>query len=124
LKPTAQLMLDYVIRTSPILAHLLPNPEDGEDSAASNPLQMSPISHENVHPNFIKKYSAKKVSSHSCTLYFALQSQLLTITLICFRQFFKASASLKKWAEEIYAPTERRNPATGKIVVTPVSFEL
>ncbi|GAA5948206.1 hypothetical protein JCM3765_001313 [Sporobolomyces pararoseus] len=98
LKPTAQLMLDYVIRTSPMLAHLLPNPEDGDDSAASNPLQMSPISHENAHPNFIKKYSAKK--------------------------FFKASASLKKWAEEIYAPVERRDVKTGRIRTIPVSFEL
>ena len=65
LKPTAQLMLDYVVRTSPMLVHLLPNPEDGDDAGASNPLQMSPISHENVHPNFIKKYAAKKVSSDS-----------------------------------------------------------
>ncbi|GAA5983632.1 hypothetical protein JCM5350_004892 [Sporobolomyces pararoseus] len=97
LKPTAQLMLDYVIRTSPMLAHLLPNPEDGEDSAASNPLQMSPISHENAHPNFIKKYSAKK--------------------------FFKASTSLKKWAEEIYAPVERRDK-NGRVRTVPVSFEL
>ncbi|GAA6014757.1 hypothetical protein JCM11491_001968 [Sporobolomyces phaffii] len=98
LKPTAQLMLDYVIRSSPVLAHLLPNPEDGEDSAASNPLQMSPISHENAHPNFIKKYAAKK--------------------------FFKASTSLKKWAEEVYAPIEQRDHSTGKLVAVPVSFEL
>ena len=51
-------MLDYVARTSPILS---------ADAAASgdsslNPLQTSPISHEVEHPNFIKKYAAKKVS--------------------------------------------------------------
>ncbi|GAA6063576.1 hypothetical protein JCM10212_003155 [Sporobolomyces blumeae] len=98
LKPTAQLMLHYVIRTSPNLAHLLPNPEDGDDTVAVNPLQMSPVAHENAHPNFIKKYGAKK--------------------------FFRASASLRKWAEEEFAPIERRDPTTGKLVREPVSFEL
>ncbi|GAA5900818.1 cyclin family protein [Sporobolomyces salmoneus] len=96
LKPTAQLMLEYICRTSPVLAHLLPNSEDGEDSGASNPLQMSPISHENVHPNFIKKYAAKK--------------------------FFKASTSLKKWAEEIYSPITTKRKVDGKFVVIQPAF--
>jgi hypothetical protein len=59
-------MLDYVVRTSPLLSSVLPRGDDDVvtadgDAAAGNPLQMSPSAHENEHPNFIKKYSAKKV---------------------------------------------------------------
>lgn len=57
LKPTAQLMLDYVVRSSPILSADAAK----ANQAGMNPLQTSPISHEVEHPNFIKKYAAKKV---------------------------------------------------------------
>lgn len=58
LKPTAQLMLNYVVRTSPALSAY----KQHNNSTASNPLQSSPVEHELEHPNFIKKYGAKKVS--------------------------------------------------------------
>ncbi|GAA5886381.1 hypothetical protein JCM6882_001622 [Rhodosporidiobolus microsporus] len=87
LKPTAQLMLDYVVRTSPLLASCLPRDDADVVTAGGagadedgNPLQMSPSQHENEHPNFIKKYGAKK--------------------------FFKASTAMRKWAEEEYRPIE------------------
>ncbi|GAA5870463.1 hypothetical protein JCM8547_004039 [Rhodosporidiobolus lusitaniae] len=94
LKPTAQLMLDYVVRTSPILSSLLPREDAdgvtaGGDGDAANPLQMSPSAHENEHPNFVKKYSAKK--------------------------FFKASSMMRKWAEDEFHPMEYENPKTGRI---------
>ncbi|GAA5968425.1 hypothetical protein JCM11641_007631 [Rhodosporidiobolus odoratus] len=81
LKPTAQLMLDYVVRTSPTLSLHLPR-EDAEADAAdgSNPLQQNPPEHEVEHPNFIKKYGAKK--------------------------FFKASTAMRKWAEEEFRAME------------------
>ncbi|GAA5904823.1 hypothetical protein JCM5296_005082 [Sporobolomyces johnsonii] len=82
LKPTAQLMLNYVVRTSSVLAPYLPDPENGESPARANPLQMSPVVHEVEHPNFIKKYSAKK--------------------------FFKASTAMRKWAEDEYNPNQYR----------------
>lgn len=52
-------MLDYVVRSSPVLS------ADALKSSNStlNPLQASPPSHEVEHPNFIKKYAAKKVRS-------------------------------------------------------------
>ncbi|CEQ39394.1 SPOSA6832_00909 [Sporobolomyces salmonicolor] len=94
LKPTAQLMLNYVVRTSSVLAPYLPDPESGESPAArANPLQMSPVVHEVEHPNFIKKYSAKK--------------------------FFKASTAMRKWAEDEYNPNQYRGKAADA-----VSFEL
>ncbi|GAA5832021.1 hypothetical protein JCM11251_002789 [Rhodosporidiobolus azoricus] len=81
LKPTAQLMLDYVVRTSPMLSACLPR-EDADNVTAGNVDEdgMSPGQHENEHPNFIKKYGAKK--------------------------FFKASVAMRKWAEQEYPPTE------------------
>ncbi|GAA6018073.1 hypothetical protein JCM10207_006072 [Rhodosporidiobolus poonsookiae] len=85
LKPTAQLMLNYVVRTSPSLSALMPREDqNGEgsagDAAGENPLEMSPAQHEVEHPNFVKKYGAKK--------------------------FFKASTAMRKWAEEEFQPME------------------
>ncbi|BGP27063.1 G2/mitotic-specific cyclin CYB1 [Rhodotorula toruloides] len=77
LKPTAQLMLDYVVRTSPHLTSWAQSLAEGEE-AIENPLESSPIEHEQEHPNFVKKYAAKK--------------------------FFKASVAMRKWAEAEYAP--------------------
>ncbi|BGO94898.1 G2/mitotic-specific cyclin [Rhodotorula toruloides] len=77
LKPTAQLMLDYVVRTSPHLSSWAQSLAEGEE-AIENPLESSPIEHEQEHPNFVKKYAAKK--------------------------FFKASVAMRKWAEAEYAP--------------------
>ncbi|KAM0786795.1 hypothetical protein ACM66B_002229 [Microbotryomycetes sp. NB124-2] len=74
IKPTAQLMLDYVVRTSAILTKGY-----SDKSAKPNPLRAPPTSeHELEHPNFVKKYAAKK--------------------------FFKASTSIRLWAEEEYEP--------------------
>ncbi|POY74741.1 hypothetical protein BMF94_2217 [Rhodotorula taiwanensis] len=78
LKPTAQLMLDYIVRTSPSLSKWAAAAD--EDGEIENPLEQSPEDHEFEHPNFIKKYGAKK--------------------------FFKASTSTRKWAESEYAPVE------------------
>ncbi|BGP19401.1 G2/mitotic-specific cyclin [Rhodosporidiobolus nylandii] len=80
LKPTAQLMLDYVVRTSPTLSQYLPREDAAEDDDAANPLQQAQPEHEVEHPNFIKKYGAKK--------------------------FFKASTAMCKWAEEEYRAIE------------------
>lgn len=52
LKPTAQLMLDYIVRSSS-----LANPE----LKRGNPLHTKGRADEVEHPNFIKKYDAKKV---------------------------------------------------------------
>lgn len=79
LKPTAQLMLDYVVRQSS-----LANPQ----ARMENPLHLAVKPDESEHPNFIKKYAAKK--------------------------FFKASTSVRKWVEETYAPVRTRNPITRK----------
>lgn len=59
LKPTAQLMLDYIVRTSPSLTRWAASA--AEDGEVENPLEMSPADYEHEHPNFIKKYGAKKV---------------------------------------------------------------
>ncbi|SCV69562.1 BQ2448_2582 [Microbotryum intermedium] len=83
LKPTAQLMLDYVVRTSPTLS------SDKPPAMVNNPLQTSPTAHEVEHPNFIKKYAAKK--------------------------FFRASTQCRKWAEEHFGPTEVYNPKKRKV---------
>ncbi|SGY77346.1 BQ5605_C005g03612 [Microbotryum silenes-dioicae] len=83
LKPTAQLMLDYVVRTSPTLS------SDKTPAMVDNPLQTSPTAHEVEHPNFIKKYAAKK--------------------------FFRASTQCRKWAEEHFGPTEVFNPKKRKV---------
>jgi len=88
LKPTAQLMLDYVVSTSPILS------SDAAKSSSLNPLQTSQAAFEQPHPNFVKKYAAKK--------------------------FFKASTTLRKWAEEEFAPIVSIDPKTRKQVSTPV----
>lgn len=50
-------MLDYVVRSSPILSAN----EINQTGSSFNPLMTSPVSHEVEHPNFIKKYAAKKV---------------------------------------------------------------
>lgn len=54
LLPTAQLMLDYVVRSS-----VAPSPARG----TANPLRLAatPVESDVEHPNFIKKYSGKKV---------------------------------------------------------------
>lgn len=69
LKPTAQLMLDYIVRTSPSLTRWATDATgDGE---IENPLESSPADFEHEHPNFIKKYGAKKVSPPSARPPFA-----------------------------------------------------
>ncbi|BGP57727.1 hypothetical protein JCM8202_002380 [Rhodotorula sphaerocarpa] len=78
LKPTAQLMLDYVVRTSQRLTAWSQIAADTGE--VENPLELNPEDHEYEHPNFIKKYGAKK--------------------------FFKASTSVRKWAESTFAPCE------------------
>ncbi|GAA5848908.1 hypothetical protein JCM9279_004662 [Rhodotorula babjevae] len=80
LKPTAQLMLDYVVRTSPSLTAWAASAADGDESTVENPLELSPEDHEMEHPNFVKKYGAKK--------------------------FFKASTAVRKWAENEYQPLD------------------
>lgn len=88
LKPTAQLMLDYIVRTSPSLTRWATNATgDGE---IENPLESSPADFEHEHPNFVKKYGAKK--------------------------FFKASTAMRKWAENEYRPVEYYDSATGEVV--------
>lgn len=104
IRPTAQLMLDYVVRTSPTLS------ASGSGSGL-NPLQASPSSHELEHPNFIKKYSAKKVRFESVTLQ-SSQADCSTPT-----QFFKASTSIRKWAEQEFAPYEMKKE--GQTVFVP-----
>lgn len=98
LKPTAQLMLDYVVRTSPHLSSWAQSLAEGEE-AIENPLESSPIEHEQEHPNFVKKYAAKKVCPASISL---------VASFTCSRrfdaQFFKASVAMRKWAEGEYAP--------------------
>ena len=54
LKPTAQLMLDYVVRSSSLA--------DATTVITMNPLLTTMTTNEIEHPNFIKKYAAKKVS--------------------------------------------------------------
>ncbi|KAK4052706.1 G2/mitotic-specific cyclin [Microbotryomycetes sp. JL201] len=72
IKPTAQMMLDYVVRTSPNLTKCFQ-----DKSVKTNPLRAFPqAEHEVEHPNFVKKYAAKK--------------------------FFKASTSIRLWAEDTY----------------------
>ncbi|GAA5995592.1 cyclin family protein [Rhodotorula paludigena] len=93
LRPTAQLMLDYVVRTSPLLTAWALNAAEG-DEAVENPLEMSPGDHEVEHPNFVKKYGAKK--------------------------FFKASTAVRKWAETEYAPLEDFDPEQGLIIRKPI----
>ncbi|GAA5992248.1 hypothetical protein JCM10908_001837 [Rhodotorula pacifica] len=92
LKPTAQLMLDYIVRTSPLLTRWAASA--AEDGECENPLEMSPADHEHEHPNFIKKYGAKK--------------------------FFKASTAMRKWAEGEYAPEEAYDTETGMVVLKAV----
>lgn len=60
LKPTAQLMLDYVVRTSQRLTAWSQIAADTGE--VENPLELNPEDHEYEHPNFIKKYGAKKVT--------------------------------------------------------------
>lgn len=57
LKPTAQLMLDYVVRSSSLA--------DAATAITMNPLLTALPTNEPEHPNFIKKYAAKKVRLHS-----------------------------------------------------------
>lgn len=65
---------------------------------------MSPSQHENEHPNFIKKYSAKKVRLlFSSTV---LESDTDELPHPIDEQFFKASTAMRKWAEEEYRPME------------------
>ncbi|GAA6052176.1 hypothetical protein JCM3770_001257 [Rhodotorula araucariae] len=97
LKPTAQLMLDYVVRTSPTLSAWAAAVADGEQ-ALENPLEMSPEDHELEHPNFIKKYGAKK--------------------------FFKASTAVRKWAEGEYQPMDFLDRETGTLVRKPIAAVL
>ncbi|BGP51020.1 G2/mitotic-specific cyclin [Rhodotorula kratochvilovae] len=97
LKPTAQLMLDYIARTSPTLSTWDANAAEG-DEATENPLEMSPEDHELEHPNFIKKYGAKK--------------------------FFKASTAVRKWAENEYQPMDFYDRDTGALVRKPVAATL
>lgn len=59
LLPTAQLMLDYVVRSSTLRT-------DGEDVDDDNPLRTVAVRDVNEHPNFAKKYAGKKV--RSCSL--------------------------------------------------------
>ncbi|GAA6036416.1 hypothetical protein JCM8097_001710 [Rhodosporidiobolus ruineniae] len=58
------------------LVHYSGYSEGADADAEGNPLALSPGQPDNEHPNFIKKYSAKK--------------------------FFKASTAMRKWAEEDY----------------------
>lgn len=58
LKPTAQLMLDYVARNSSL------GPQSGK-ADDENPLKLESTESEHEHPNFVKKYSAKKVRKYT-----------------------------------------------------------
>lgn len=95
-------MLDYIVRTSPSLSKWAAAAD--EDGEIENPLEQSPEDHEFEHPNFIKKYGAKKVSLLPLAPPRALRAHLdRRIPLL---QFFKASTSTRKWAESEYAPVE------------------
>ncbi|GAA5900356.1 hypothetical protein JCM8208_005337 [Rhodotorula glutinis] len=98
LKPTAQLMLDYVVRTSPSLSAWAASAAEGDEVTVENPLEHNPEDHEIEHPNFIKKYGAKK--------------------------FFKASTAVRKWAETEYQPLDFYDRETAAVTRRPVAATL
>lgn len=75
LLPTAQLMLDYVVRASGVITAA---------GRASDPLRTSATPDEVEHPNFIKKYAGKKVRSRS-----------IPFSLVFFADLNRSSSSSK-----------------------------
>lgn len=107
-------MLDYVVRSSTVLDPSYHRP-------TFNPLHTGPTTENGVkeieHPNFTKKYTGKKVSTCAALRIVSLpevDGLLITLLLTIRIQFFKAAATMKKWAEEEFAPVRQLNPLTGK----------
>ncbi|KAK4057503.1 G2/mitotic-specific cyclin [Microbotryomycetes sp. JL221] len=87
---TAQMMLDYLVRTSKSLTHVL----DEDDALSNNPLREPNPVFEIEHPNFYKKYAAKK--------------------------FFKASATCRQWVEDEFLEPDNGHTALRRLVHEPL----
>lgn len=125
LKPTAQLMLDYVVRTSPSLSAWAASAAEGDEATVENPLELSPEDHEMEHPNFVKKYGAKKVRlSSSSSSSSSSSAPEPDPSLPPRSQFFKASTAVRKWAENEYQPLDFYDRDSAAVTRRPVAATL